>query len=86
MDVMANPYRLIIAGGRDFNDYVYLRSCCLPIVGKLASQREVIILSGHVKGADLLGDLLPRRRTRKRRTRHERHAAFISVCSIIGAF
>lgn len=53
---MGEPFRLIIAGGRDFNDYAYLRSCCLPIVDNLASQHEVIIMSGHAKGADLLGE------------------------------
>lgn len=53
---MAELYRLIIAGGRDFNDYDYLRSCCLPIVDKLVLQYDVIIMSGHAKGADLLGE------------------------------
>ena len=53
---MANQYRIIIAGGRDFNDYDYLRSCCLPIVDHLACKHELIIISGHAKGADLLGE------------------------------
>lgn len=53
---MTNQYRIIIAGGRDFNDYDYLRSCCLPIVDKLVIQYDVIIMSGHAQGADLLGE------------------------------
>lgn len=55
---MGEPYRLIITGGRDFNDHGYLRSCCLPIVDKLTIQHEVIIMSGHAKGADMLGEML----------------------------
>ena len=62
---MAEPYRLIIAGGRDFNDYDHLRSCCLPIVDKLVLQYDVIIMSGHAKGADFLGERFANERNLK---------------------
>ena len=49
-------YRIIIAGGRDFDDYSLLQSKCLPIIERLMADYEVIIMSGHAKGADLLGE------------------------------
>lgn len=49
-------YRIIIAGGRDFDDYSLLQSKCLPIIERLMANHEVIIMSGHAKGADLLGE------------------------------
>ena len=50
------PYRIIIAGGRDFDDYGLLQSKCLPIIERLMADHKVIIMSGHAKGADLLGE------------------------------
>ena len=50
------PYRIIIAGGRDFDDYSLLQSKCLPIIETQMVNYEVIIMSGHAKGADLLGE------------------------------
>ena len=49
-------YRIIIAGGRDFDDYSFLQSKCLPIIERLMADHKVIIMSGHAKGADLLGE------------------------------
>ena len=49
-------YRIIIAGGRDFDDYSLLQSKCLPIIERLMADYEVIIMSGHAKGADILGE------------------------------
>lgn len=49
-------YRIIIAGGRDFDDYDLLQSKCLPIIERLMEKYEVIIMSGHAKGADLIGE------------------------------
>lgn len=45
--------RIIIAGGRDFNDWNYLAQCCRIVVAmrKLAP----IILSGKARGADSIG-------------------------------
>ena len=49
-------YRIIIAGGRDCDDYSLLQSKCLPIIERLMPNHEVIIMSGHAKGADMLGE------------------------------
>lgn len=49
-------YRIIIAGGRDFDDYSFLQSKCLPIIERQMVNHDVIIMSGHAKGADLLGE------------------------------
>lgn len=49
-------YRIIIAGGRDFDDYSLLQSKCLPIIERLMADYDVIIMSGHAKGADMLGE------------------------------
>ena len=49
-------YRIIIAGGRDFDDYSFLQSKCLPIIERQMVNHDVIIMSGHAKGADMLGE------------------------------
>jgi len=60
--------RIIIAGGRDFNDYELLRKSVLNILAKLSSKqvngvtkvtlpkKSVEIVSGAAKGADTLGE------------------------------
>lgn len=45
--------KVIIAGGRDFDNYDLLREKCDNI---LRNQDEVIIISGGAKGADSLGE------------------------------
>ena len=45
--------KLIIAGGRDFTDYVLLRKSFLEFVGRNQS-KNVTIISGMARGADLL--------------------------------
>lgn len=45
--------KVIIAGGRDFNDYERLRTLCDSI---LSNQEEVEIVSGTANGADALGE------------------------------
>ncbi len=44
--------KIIIAGGRDFNDYEFLKSCCDGVIGN----RVVEIVSGRCRGADQLGE------------------------------
>lgn len=44
--------RLIIAGGRDFNDYELL---CEEATKFVANEKAVVIISGLARGADLLG-------------------------------
>jgi len=45
--------KVIIAGGRDFNDYNKLFQFCDKILSK---QREIEIVSGTANGADKLGE------------------------------
>ena len=45
--------KVIIAGGRDFNDYELLKSKCDYY---LQNQDEITIISGHARGADSLGE------------------------------
>ena len=54
--------RVIIAGGRDFNDYQFLKGECLKILRQLKSEgyntkrENVTIVSGKARGADTLGE------------------------------
>jgi len=49
-------YRLIIAGGRDFNDAVLLASVMEPVITNVTTQGlQLIIISGTARGADTLG-------------------------------
>jgi hypothetical protein len=45
--------RVIIAGGRDFKDYDFLKQKCDKILTNLTN---ITIISGHAKGADQLGE------------------------------
>lgn len=49
-------FKVIIAGGRDFNDYKLLDDKCLKILSKKLKTHKVEIVSGHAKGADELGE------------------------------
>lgn len=49
-------YRVIIAGSRSFNDYELLREQCLSILQEKMWTHRVIIVSGHARGADSLGE------------------------------
>jgi hypothetical protein len=44
--------KVIIAGGRDFSDYNYLKASIVPIFPNL----EIEVVSGCAKGADTLGE------------------------------
>ena len=55
---MKSKYRLIIAGGRDFNDYDFLKENCMSVIDKLKNDYDVIVVSGHAQGADMLGERL----------------------------
>lgn len=58
--------RVIIAGGRDFNDYEYLRKATLRAIKNLKEEgyntkrQNVFIVSGKAKGADSLGEKFAR--------------------------
>lgn len=49
-------YRVIIAGSRSFNDYALLREHCLSVLQEKMKTHRVIIVSGHARGADSLGE------------------------------
>lgn len=56
MDKQANDYRVIIAGGRSFSDYQLLREQCLSVLQEKMRTHRVIVISGHARGADALGE------------------------------
>lgn len=45
-------FKVIIAGGRDFKNYDYLKECCNKA---LSNQTDIQIVCGMAKGADLMG-------------------------------
>ncbi len=47
---------VVIAGGRDFNDYELLTSFTDKILEPLWEKGLIVILSGHCRGADRLGE------------------------------
>lgn len=49
-------YRVIIAGGREFASYSFLKRKCDPIFDDLDKYYEIIIVSGGARGADKLGE------------------------------
>ena len=49
-------FRVIIAGSRDYNNYEKLRNYCDNYLHEHLKNDEVIIISGHTKGADYLGE------------------------------
>ena len=51
---MTKPFKVIIAGGRDFNDYERLKFYCNYILQNKMPNIEVI--SGGARGADSLGE------------------------------
>lgn len=50
---MVEKFRVIIAGGRDFDDFRFL---CKKCMAKLQNKQDVIIVSGTANGADKLGE------------------------------
>lgn len=49
-----NVIKLIIAGGRDFNDYNKLEEVCDHMLEKVSQTHHISIISGGVRGADAL--------------------------------
>lgn len=49
-------FRVIIAGGRDFNNYALLKNKCDNILAEKATTHHIIIVSGAARGADSLGE------------------------------
>jgi len=55
-------FKVIIAGGRDFNDYELLKKKCDYF---LQNKEDIIIISGNARGADSLGEQYARERNLK---------------------
>ena len=51
-----NYFRVIIAGGRDFNNYPLLKAKCDNILAEKATTHHIVIVSGAARGADSLGE------------------------------
>ena len=49
-------YRVIIAGSRSFSNYKFLKEQCQAILLEKMRTHQVIIVSGHARGADVLGE------------------------------
>ena len=47
-------YRVIVAGGRDFDNYPHMREMLDKVLAGLGEDAEIV--SGHAKGADRLGE------------------------------
>ena len=47
--------KVLICGGRDFNDYGLLADTLVGLIGQY-DPKEVTIISGHARGADKLGE------------------------------
>ena len=54
MSNQENPFRVIVAGGRDFSDYEYLRSSLDFLLQNVTG--PIVIVSGTARGADKLGE------------------------------
>lgn len=51
-----NEYKVIIAGGRHFDNYTLLKERCDYFLQNKLKECQVIIISGHATGADALGE------------------------------
>ncbi len=49
-------YRVIIAGGRDFDDYGLLCESCDRLLAQKHQTHSIVIVSGAARGADTLGE------------------------------
>lgn len=48
-------FRVIIAGGRDFQDYQLLRSTMDVLLRNKLRKEKIVVICGMAKGADMLG-------------------------------
>lgn len=56
VDLIENCYWVIIAGGRDFDNYELLRDTMDELLAEKKEEYTIIIVSGRARGADLLGE------------------------------
>lgn len=55
-------FRVIIAGGRDFNDYEQLKRKCDDLLYQRKITNRIVVVSGAAQGADRLGERYARER------------------------
>jgi len=55
-EIVKPDYRVVLAGGRDFADYDLLRTSVLSFLGDKIKTRQIVVVSGHARGADSLGE------------------------------
>ena len=53
---MAGEYRVIIAGSREMADYEAARKAISGVLGEIGGGAQVRVVSGHCRGADILGE------------------------------
>ena len=53
---MAGEYRVIIAGSRDMADYEAAKKAISEALGEIGGSAQVRVVSGHCRGADILGE------------------------------
>ena len=51
-----NEFKVIIAGGRDFNDYALLKTKADELLSFKCRTHKIVIVSGKARGADSLGE------------------------------
>lgn len=49
-------FKVIIAGGREFDDYGLLRQTCDRMLSQKHQTHDIVIISGTARGADTLGE------------------------------
>jgi len=59
---MKDYFRVIIAGGRDFDDYELLKTTVDKLLATKSKTHNIIIVSGTARGADQLGERYARER------------------------
>lgn len=51
-----SPFRVIIAGSRGFTAFADLCSYCDKVLSRKAQEGQIVVLSGHCRGVDLMGE------------------------------
>ena len=49
-------FRVIIAGSRGFSDFPGLCAYCDMVLSRKAQKGQIVVISGHCDGADLMGE------------------------------
>lgn len=56
LNIGSPEFKVIIAGGRDFNDYELLKKKCDYYLSNIDNRVDIVIISGAARGADSLGE------------------------------